>query len=189
MGDCHFSKEKMKNFESFRILWLEKIQEISGLEDITGITLPGLIKHISSDYDELMTSGFDEDLSSARLSLLMRLYIAELMGRTEGITATFMSHMQNVNKNTISSLIRGLEDQGLIMRENDLEDRRIYRLKLTEAGRSLIKDKVPNMVKAMNDTASDLTLEEQHQLKDLLEKLSKSIQSHTREKNSSQQSS
>jgi DNA-binding MarR family transcriptional regulator len=189
MSQCQFNKEKKKNFETFRALWLEKIREISGLEDLTGITLPGLIKHISSDYDELMTGGLDEDLSSARLSLLMRLYIAELMGRTDGITATFLSHMQNVNKNTISSLIRGLEDQGLICRENDLEDRRIYRLKLTETGRSIIKDKVPNMVKDMNDTASGLTLEEQHQLKDLLEKLSKSIQSRSRKENSTQQSS
>jgi DNA-binding MarR family transcriptional regulator len=101
------------------------------------------------------------------------------MGRTEGITPTFLSHMQNVGKNTISSLVRGLEDQGLIQRENDSADRRIYRLKLTDAGRKLIVEQAPRHIEYLNSMVSGLSDEEQTQLIELLDKLLKSLLVHS----------
>ena len=180
MRNCqsfNFDEQKM---DEFARQWWKKVQEISGLEDVTGLKLPKLIKHLANDYDMMFTAEVNnEELSGARLSILLRLYGDELMGRQEGTTPTFLSHLQRVNKNTISSLVRGLEEQGLITRENDPSDRRIYRLRLTETGRELIKVQAPQMIRAMNAIPSELTVEEQKQLVALLEKLSHSLHAHS----------
>jgi len=180
MRNCHSFNFDQQKMDEFARQWWKKIQEISGLEDITGLMLPRLIKHLANDYDMMFTAEVnDEELSGARLSILLRLYGDELMGRSEGTTPTFLSHLQRVNKNTISSLIRGLEEQGLILRENDPADRRIYRLRLTDTGRNLIKEQAPRMIRVMNEVPSELTVEEQKQLVSLLEKLSHSLHTHS----------
>jgi DNA-binding MarR family transcriptional regulator len=93
----------------------------------------------------------------------------------EGVTPTLLSHMQNVSKNTISSLIKGLEDQGLVRRENDAHDRRIYRLHLTDTGRDYVKEMTPRHLQYINSLTEDLSSEDKDQLIALLGKLTSSL--------------
>ena len=173
---CLFEKEN--EFEKVKPLWVEKILELSGAQTINGFELTRMIKIVSSLYDMTFASTIKEaEISGPRFGILMGLYINEKIGRTSGINPTFLSKMQNVNKNTISSLISGLEEQGLIYREIDPEDRRAFRIKLTEEGRLLTTKQAPIYIEYMNASASGLTLDEQTQLLQLLNKLIDSLRS------------
>ena len=99
-------------------------------------------------------------------------------GVTAGVTPTHLSRIRNVSKNTISALLRGLEEQGLIERALDPEDRRGFRIRLTEAGRDLVRSTSPQHLARLNLLASGLTPDEQRQLVELVRKLYRSLTSH-----------
>jgi DNA-binding MarR family transcriptional regulator len=132
-----------------------------------------LIRMIGNQYE---TMGDQEacpgggGLSAPRWALLMRLAAEEERGNHE-TTPTELSRSQNVTKNTISALLRGLEDQGFISRELDADDRRIFRIQLTPAGRELLRSTAPQRISQLNQFASHLSSGEQTQLIDLLGKL------------------
>jgi DNA-binding MarR family transcriptional regulator len=168
--------EKIKMMDEQKPFWREKIKELTGLEDFRGIEIAGNLRRLGNIYDALFSLNIrGAEFTGPRLGILIRLYIDEMMGREDGITPTFLSHIQNVGKNTISSLIRGLELQGLVKRENDPNDRRIYRLQLTDAGRKLVTEETPKYAAYLNSVTADLNSEELDQLTILLDKLTISI--------------
>jgi len=165
--------ERSKKIDEFIRL---KIVEMSGIENVRGIQLSNTIRRISNLYEMISNQvGNDETLSGPRLGILFRLYGGEILHGESGVTPTMLSHMQNVTKNTISSLVKGLEDQGLIRREIDPVDRRIYRLYLTDAGRNYIIKTAPEHINFLNSLTEDLTSEEIDQLMELLGKLQNSL--------------
>jgi DNA-binding MarR family transcriptional regulator len=172
---CHSPEEKA-NFVAMKQMWREKIQEFVGAEDTRSVEISGMIRRLSNIYDAIyLNDESGSELTGPRLGILFRLYVNELMSKGEGVTPTLLSHMQNVSKNTISSLIKGLEDQGLVSRENDTRDRRIYRLHLTDAGRSYVKENTPRHLQYINLLTGDLSSEEKEQLIVLLRKLTGSL--------------
>jgi DNA-binding MarR family transcriptional regulator len=165
--------ERSKKIDEFIRL---KIVEMSGIENVRGIQLSNTIRRISNLYEMISNQvGNDETLSGPRLGILFRLYGGEILHGESGVTPTMLSHMQNVTKNTISSLVKGLEDQGLIRREIDPVDRRIYRLYLTDTGRNYIIKNAPEHINFLNSLTEDLTSEEIDQLMELLGKLQNSL--------------
>jgi DNA-binding MarR family transcriptional regulator len=157
----------------------ENILEISGSDNIQGIELSNLIRRLANIMDAIFSQfGTDENLSGPRLGILFRLYGDEVIDGGSGVTPTMLSHMQGVSKNTISSLIKGLEDQNLIWRESDSADRRIYRLYLTDQGREYLKKNAPAQIESMNSLVSGLSTEEIDQLLTLLRKLQSSLMQH-----------
>ena len=60
------------------------------------------------------------------------------------MSPTHLSRCQSVSKNTISSLIGGLEEQGLVERELDRDDKRVFRIHLTDAGRQAVRRPRPS---------------------------------------------
>jgi MarR family transcriptional regulator, negative regulator of the multidrug operon emrRAB len=91
------------------------------------------------------------------------------------MSPTHLSRCQNVSKNTISSLIGGLEEQGLVERELDRTDKRVFRIHLTDTGRQAVQETAPEHVAYLNALAGGLTEEERGQLIGLLEKLHASL--------------
>ena len=171
--NCKDHQELMRKMKP---QWREKIIELSGSPNIQGLEISGMIRRLANFYDAIFNLDINgAELTGPRLGILIRLYIDEQLGRTEGISPTSLSHVQNVSKNTISSLVRGLEDQGLVKRENDPDDHRIYRLQLTNTGRQLIVEQAPKHIAYLNTMTSDLTSEELAQLLQLLEKLLASL--------------
>ncbi|MEA5078112.1 MAG: MarR family winged helix-turn-helix transcriptional regulator [Anaerolineaceae bacterium] len=154
----------------------QKIVEMSGVENVRGIQVSNIIRRVANLYEVIGNQvGNDETLSGPRLGILFRLYGGEVLHGESGVTPTMLSHMQNVTKNTISSLVKGLEEQGLIRREIDPVDRRIYRLYLTDAGRSYIIKTAPSHINFLNSLTEDLTSQEIDQLMELLGKLQNSL--------------
>jgi DNA-binding MarR family transcriptional regulator len=171
----HHSDPK-RNFEEFNQLLRQNIKAIAGNDDISGFELSTGIHMLANMFDSFLNVRDSEiGVSSQRMGILMRLYMDEKLNIGEPLTPTVLSHFQNVSKNTISSLIRGLEEQGLVAREIDSDDKRIFRLKITDAGRALVIKETPQRSLFLNQLVSDMGEDEKQQLIDLLMKLRKSL--------------
>ncbi|MRS03653.1 MarR family transcriptional regulator, partial [bacterium] len=106
--------------------------------DIKGIELSGLIRMLANSYSAIIANKMlPGELSGPRMGILLRLLVAEKNGNPDGINPTALSHFQNVKKNTISSLLRGLEESGYIERNLDPKDKRIFLIRITEKGRKM----------------------------------------------------
>ena len=68
-----------------------------------------------------------------------------------------------------------LVEQGLVVRERSSQDRRVVRARLTEAGASLIRECFPGHAAAIEDLATELTADEQEELRYLLKRLGRGI--------------
>jgi DNA-binding MarR family transcriptional regulator len=170
--DFHESKE----FTAIRSQMHAYICELTGADQIFGMELAGLVRGLGNLYDATeVPPDSPIDLSGPRWGLLLRLMVEEHYGNCDGLTPTGLSHFQNVSKNTISSLLRGLEEQGLIQRAIDPVDKRIFRIQLTEYGREMMQVAAPLRIKHLNQLAAGLSEEEQKQLLHLLVKLFNSV--------------
>ena len=133
------------------------------------------IKMLSHLYGMLISSMMrDAQLSSPRWRLLLHLHVAEHTGVTS-LSPTELSRLQLVTKNTISSLLRSLEDKGLIERTLDTNDRRQFQIHLTSAGRDLVRRATPEHMAYLNQLTSGLSSDEITQLQALLHKLHRSL--------------
>ncbi len=152
------------------------VQSLTGDEGMTGMELFRWLHMVTVTCDgaadeQLRASG----LSGPRWVLLLRLLAEERCGCGEGISPTHLSQRQNVSKNTISVLLRGLEKQGLIERSLVPGDRRAFHIHLTDAGRALVERTAPRHIAFLNAVAASLTAEENAQLIGLLQKLYRSL--------------
>jgi DNA-binding MarR family transcriptional regulator len=157
------------------------VRDVTGVADTSGLELLILLRLVTNLYSTLGTPKCgDIDISGQRWSLMLRLLGEEKRGNHEGITPTFLSRCQNVSKNTISALLRGLEEQGLVERTLDPVDHRIFRIQLTPVGRTLVESSAPQHLKELNGLISSISAEERAQLEELLTKLYYSLlnQSH-----------
>lgn len=148
--------------------------------DMQGLELGALIRVVANYYNAAITQKTEAgELSGPRMGILLRLLAMEESGQTQGMNPTELSHFQNVKKNTISSLIRGLEENGLVERTLDPEDKRAVKIRISQKGKDLVKSTGPTRLKLMNDLSSGLNADEKTQLIQLLEKLRKSIHDNT----------
>lgn len=114
-------------------------------------------------------------LSLPRLRLLLMLGVYDQHGNKEGVSPSKLSHFQHVSKNTVSSLLASLEEQGLVERTLSREDKRSFNIRLTKAGREVMRAAMPEHGKCLTAAFADLSNEEQRVLLKLLEKLRQSL--------------
>jgi DNA-binding MarR family transcriptional regulator len=157
----------------------EHICEMAGTDDPSGTEIVSLIHLINHECGMLgSVQEQEEALSGPRFGLLMRLYVEEMRGNPLGLTPTQISRFQNVSKNTISALLRGLEEKNYIERELDPDDLRLFRIRLTPGGRALVRKLIPERVALHNRLVSGLSEDERQALIALLAKLHGSIVTH-----------
>jgi DNA-binding MarR family transcriptional regulator len=163
-------------FDKMRQHMQQHLLKYTNGADIQGLELSSLIRVVANYYSAAVAHKTDfGELSGPRMGILLRLLVAEESGNDQGFSPTVLSHFQNVKKNTISSLLSGLEEDGLIERTLDPEDKRAFKIRITTIGKELIKAMGPERLKMMNDLSSGLSADEKKQLIFLLEKLRKSI--------------
>ena len=78
-----------------------------------------------------------------------------------------------VPHSSMSYVIERLVEKGLIVKEQDDVDRRVYRLSLTEAGSVYISSVYPIHEKALRKVLDVLSVEEEEKLQQLLKKIGK----------------
>jgi DNA-binding MarR family transcriptional regulator len=154
----------------------EMVGGLAGGADPSGVEIMRLVRTVCNIYDARIDDALRESgLSGPRWGLLFRMLAEEKRGGRAGMSPTHLSRCQSVSKNTISSLIGGLEEQGLVERELDRADKRVFRIRLTDAGRQTVEATAPEYVAYLNALASGLADQERTQLIDLLEKLHASL--------------
>jgi len=146
-----------------------------GISELHGVEVMRLIHLLANTYEAATSERMSNDnLSGPRWHLILHLWTAERMG-VAWVGPTQLSKTQQVSKNTISSHLRALEEQGLIERELDPEDRRQFRIRLSETGRALVQAATPGRVRFLNGLTADLTKQEVEQLTALLRRLLRSL--------------
>ena len=169
-------EQQYSQFENMHASWRDLLRRMAGERDIRGIEIGTAIQMLARCYIAALHHQDDfSALSGPRMAILLRLLAEENFGNTQGINPTQISQYQNVSKNTVSSLLRGLEEQGLIERTLDPDDKRRFLIRITTMGRDMVRDIGPERVQMMNQMVSALTDDEQDQLLALLKKLRDSM--------------
>lgn len=149
-----------------------------GVDEVHGLELLRQIHHLANTYENVTSERMRAtNMSEPRWRLLLRLWLAE-MGGQPPVRPTQLSRSQQVSKNTISTHLRSLEDQGLIVREIDPDDRRQFRIRLSESGRLLVAQATPGHIRFLNQLTAGLTMAEIEQLQTLLRRLQQSLLEH-----------
>jgi DNA-binding MarR family transcriptional regulator len=113
----------------------------------------------------------ESGLSMPKYRLLLALMYSEAMDGLSELNPSEISRRQGTSRNTISSLIRDLEDDGLVERHLDQKDKRRFNIGLTDDGRELVRRYATNHFQAVASCFDGLGLEEREELGDLLAKL------------------
>ncbi len=129
-----------------------------------------MVSHLLYQIGE--TSVAAADLSYAQYRILMMLFFTERSGnRPDGLNPSEISENSGTSRNTISSLIRTLEEDGYVERQLDSEDRRKFNITLTDPGRQVVVDHFGRHMQIVNEIFQTLSPDEMNQLSDKLHRL------------------
>jgi DNA-binding MarR family transcriptional regulator len=106
-------------------------------------------------------------LSIGRFSLLM---ILHRYSESE-LTPSDLAQRAAVTRATVTGLLDGLEEDGLVERQAHSTDRRRVALKLTEAGKAFIAKLIPAYAPRLSAVANGLSEKERRQFLRLLDKI------------------
>ena len=164
------------SIQQFRV----HLQEMAGGRDTRGIEIAHDLRVLGKLF-ELAVARAPEygELSGPRLGILLRLLREDEKGNKAGINPTRLSHYQSVNKNTITALLKGLEESGWVERNPDPADRRAALVRITPAGRDLVLSTAPLRFEYMNSITSCLDDTERDYLLELLARLRQCLLSYT----------
>lgn len=160
--------------EEQREKWMGFVQNIHPDLDPHAIRLMDemrLVAHAVHQLNE--TSLAASGLSPAQFRVLMMLLFCEHTGASDGLNPSEISKYQGTSRNTISALIRSLEESGLVERLLDEQDRRKFNIFLTNAGKELVTNHGTFHMRAAGEIFSILSSEEMETLSALLQKLNR----------------
>jgi DNA-binding MarR family transcriptional regulator len=89
----------------------------------------------------------------------------------DGLTQAELSAKSQIDRTTMGGLIDRLEKEGLVARRIHPDDRRAYKICLTDKGKALEPELTPLAVRAQSNFISKLDQQETETLKSLLEKI------------------
>jgi DNA-binding MarR family transcriptional regulator len=156
--------------------WLDLMQELNSDADPRTVRLLERLFMVSHAIRMLGEQSLEEaGLSHARFRLLMNLFKSEELDGRPDLNPSEISTLQGTSRNTVSTLIRDLEDEGLIERTLDPNDRRRFNIRLTEDGRNIIREHSAAHFRTIAACFDTLTLDEQQELSDLLTKIGRKV--------------
>jgi DNA-binding MarR family transcriptional regulator len=98
-----------------------------------------------------------------------------VVGQLASVNSRQLSHAMNINPGTISVRVQSLIEKGLVRKEQDQEDRRNWRLLLTEEGEKLYQITAAGATLYTRDFIAVLSEDEQQDLHRLLLKISHNL--------------
>jgi DNA-binding MarR family transcriptional regulator len=97
--------------------------------------------------------------------------ILRMLGLSPGISQQELARRLRMHASRLVAVIDGLEERGLVMRETNREDRRVYCLQLSDAGREALR-KIAQAAREHEETmCAGLDETERAQLRTMLEKI------------------
>lgn len=101
--------------------------------------------------------------------------MATLGFRNEACSAQYIAQCTRTHKSTISRAVTSLLEHGLIERVENTEDRREFRLALTDKGHALYEELIPRLLRREQEILSCLTVQERKEFARLLGKIEDSL--------------
>lgn len=156
--------------------WITFVQRLNPDIEPQAVRLMDEMRMVSHTIYQIGESSLQNTgLSFAKYRVLLGLLFSEeIEGRPE-LNPSEISARQGTSRNTISGLIRTLEDEGLVERRLDQNDRRKFNIRLSATGRELVQRHAHRHMSTIGGCFSSLTAEEQSTLSHLLKKLSLNI--------------
>lgn len=137
-------------------------------EDVNGVLAYLLVLRTGHDLEARFAPFFERyHLSEGRFSVLMRL----LDNPEQMMAPSHLADSLGVTRATITKLLDGLEQSGLIERRLDPTDRRAWIITLTATAHALLEEMLPPHFQRIEQIMRVLSKEEQEQLIALLLKL------------------
>lgn len=156
--------------------WLELVQSLNPDIDPNAFRLVNEMRALGHTLSQVGESSVAETgLSYAQYRVLLNLFFARQVAECPELNPSEISANLGVSRNTISSLIRSLEDDQLIKRQLDKKDRRKFNISLTETGTELVTQYAGRHMRMIANCFSALNSEEQAQLTHILNKLRENI--------------
>jgi DNA-binding MarR family transcriptional regulator len=112
------------------------------------------------------------DLSPAQYDVLAQLHDAP------GISQQELAGRLMVTKGNICTLINRMEDKGLVVRQDDPNDRRLHPLYLTGEGARIATEVIPEYARFVHEHMAALSSEDQAGLQALLGRLDEHLDTH-----------
>ncbi len=151
-------------------MFKEHMREAFGDDMMTSIEVYGFLFRVARDLFAAAQNYLGRyGLSDGRIAVLIQLRTAP----DHSLTPSELAERMFVTRGTMTGLLDGLENAGLVARKHHAEDRRMLTIQLTQKGIDLLEELLPEHVrriKAMVEKA-DLSEEEQKQLLTLLMKV------------------
>lgn len=165
---------KTKSFDANKKKqWREFVQQLSPESNPASIRLMGQLRMVSHMLYQSAESRLGRaGLSYAQFRILLMLLFKARMENQTALNPSEISSLHGTSRNTVSSLIRSLEKDGLIKRQLDENDRRRFNISLTDAGKDCVMAHMQDHFETLNNAFSSLTLVEINTLNNLLEKIS-----------------
>ena len=140
--------------------WMAFFQSLSPNIDPQSVRLMDELRMVSHTMYQIGESSLAvAGLSYAQYRILLGLYFAEKMENRSELNPSEISK----RRNTISALIRSLEDEGLVERHLDTIDRRKFNISLTQAGQQKVSDHASRHMDVMGSCFAALSSEEQEE--------------------------
>lgn len=150
---------------------LDNLLTEAGVAGTHGIEMLRLVRAVDQGYDRALNAAMQMSAVTApRWRILLRLWVDEQLGQG-AVSPTHLSRTQQLAKNTISDHLRTLEEAGFIVRELDREDRRQFQIRLTDAGRAVVREYTPAHAQRLNQLLTDFSTQEIATLQALLGRL------------------
>jgi DNA-binding MarR family transcriptional regulator len=152
--------------------WLEFVQTLNPQIDFRALRLMDQLRQVSHSILRISeVSLADAGLSFAKYRILISLMISEEVEERSDLNPSEISFRQGTSRNTISSLIRDLENEGFIERNLDVHDKRKFNIRLTKAGRDIVEIHAGNHLAIIADIFSCFSEEDLELLSGLLDTL------------------
>lgn len=103
--------------------------------------------------------------------------LAQLAREPEGLPFVVLSRRLLVTAGNLTGIVDRLERDGLVRREGDPSDRRVFRVRLTSRGRARVQTLIPRHDRRLRELLSGLSPRQQETLRDLLGRLGDGIAS------------
>jgi MarR family transcriptional repressor of emrRAB len=156
--------------------WIVLLQEMQSDVDPKTVRLMDSMRRVSHALYQLAESSLaSAGLTFARFRLLMGLLTSEELDGRDELNPSEISSKLGISRNTVSTLIRELEEDDLIERNLDNRDRRRFNIRLTPAGQTVVRENASQHYHIIASCFDALSPEEQDSLGNILSRLGTSI--------------
>lgn len=98
------------------------------------------LHHLLMDLVRTAEFALTNQVFPDRALSMSQLFALHELDHHTGLSQRQLAERLGLEKSSVSRLVADLESDGLLTRERDPDNRRLYRLKITEAGRRLHRD-------------------------------------------------